>query len=114
MKHLIETIRESLLSGKNKDELKRLSSDDYYEDPPMTSAQAMRKLDKTGRVYWEAKEKMKDWHEGRRKENIKACKPEKLIMFWDICAANKYDDQLDELELEANRRGWTFKKIKRN
>ena len=114
MKHLIETIRESLLSGKNKDELKRLSSDDYYEDPPMTIAQAMRKLDKTGRVYWEVKYKMKEWHEGRRKENIKACKDEKLIMFWDICDAYKYTQQINELEAEANRRGWTFKKIKRN
>ena len=110
MKNLVEFIQEVLI----KKGTKNIPDEEYYDDPPMTIAKAINKLDKTGRVYWEAQQKMKDWHEGKRKENIKACKDEKLIMFWEICTAKKYDDQLDELELEANRRGWTFKKIKRN
>ena len=106
----ISSIDEYLMNKSTKDK----PAEEYYEDPPMTISQAVNRLDKTGRVYWEAQQKMKAWNEGRRKENIRACKDEKLIMFWDICSKNNYRDQLEALEDEANCRGWTFKKIKRN
>ena len=109
MKNLIEFIQEALI----KKGTKNVPDEEYYDAPPMTIRQAISEVG-MGNNYWNAQDKMKDWHEGKRKENIKACKDAKLIMFWDICTAKKYDDQLDELELEANRRGWTFKKIKRN
>lgn len=114
MKNLIEFVKEALLTAKNKEALKKTAADasEYYDDPPMTKQQARRLMDKTPRMYWEAEHKMEAWHDGKRKENIKACKPEKLIMYWQICLDREFKDQLDALEEEANRRGWTFTKLK--
>ena len=114
MKNLIEFIQEALLSAKNRENLKKIAApaEEYYDDPPVTITQAMSKV-AMGNNYWNAQDKMDAWHAGKRKENIKACSVEKLVMFWEICTAKKYDDQLDELELEANRRGFTFKKLKK-
>lgn len=115
MKNLIEFIHETLLSPKNREHLKKTaaSAEEYYDDPPMSASEAISRMGGTGRAYWDGQEKMDMWHDGKRKENIKACKPEKLIMYWEICTQRKYKDQLDDLEEEANRRGWTFKKLKR-
>lgn len=108
MKNILEFVKESLI----KKGTKRVDDEDYYNDPPMTKSEAIRKLDKTGRIYWEAQQKMDAWHEGKRNENIKACSDAKLIMFYEICSNKKYRDELEAIENEAQRRGWTFKKIK--
>lgn len=50
-------------------------------------------------------EKMHDWHNGLRNENVKACSDQKLQTYYDICLRHKYTDEVHILQDEAHRRG---------
>lgn len=49
-------------------------------------------------------EKMDMWHNGERRENIKACSDAKLNMYRDICEDNGYDEQVAIIDAELARR----------
>lgn len=49
--------------------------------------------------------KMTAWHNGERRENIKACSPEKLIMYRNICTELGYQEQVDLINAELSSRG---------
>ena len=62
-----------------------------------------------GRALFEGKaltpeEKMERWHNGSRKENIKACALEKLKEYRKICRAKGYTEELKQINAEINRR----------
>ena len=109
MKTIINYIEEALLSKNNKSSIEHVNSDDYFDAPSMTFVNASTKL---GYGIRDVFQKMDKWHNGERKENLKLCSDAKLIVFWDACERRKYSEEQNKLEEEANRRGWTFKKLK--
>lgn len=50
-------------------------------------------------------EKMDAWARGERKQNIKACKTDKLYMYRDICENSGYDEQVEIIDNELINRG---------
>ena len=86
----------------------------FYDDPPMSVDQAVQKTCKHfyGRIAQEYHCKMDQWHNGTRKENVKNCSDAKLIAYYVICLEYKYNEEAEKLEDEANRRGWSLKKLK--
>lgn len=50
-------------------------------------------------------EKMDAWHDGKRKENIKACDAEKLRQYKAICKAKGYDAEVAAIDAEIESRG---------
>ena len=50
-------------------------------------------------------EKMDAWHDGKRKENIKACDAEKLRQYKAICKAKGYDAEVAAINAEIESRG---------
>ena len=48
--------------------------------------------------------KMKAWHEGTRRENIKACSDAKLLMYKNICTEMGYDEELQKINDELTNR----------
>lgn len=50
-------------------------------------------------------EKMDAWHNGERRENIKACGDAKLLMYRRICVESGYADEVDKIDAELDRRG---------
>ena len=52
-----------------------------------------------------AEEKMDKWHEGKRKQNVKACSTDKLIMNLGICKRKGYDSEAQQLQDELDSRG---------
>lgn len=106
MKHLFE-----FLSSKIKNDPRDLADHEHerFSEPPMTIFRASIDFG----VNWrDIAEKMKAWNDGKRRENIKACKDSKLIMYWKHCKDHGYEVCCQKCEEEANRRGWTFNKIK--
>lgn len=55
--------------------------------------------------------KMKAWHEGTRKQNIKACSDGKLKINWQVCKELGYDAEVKKIEDEAKSRGLTLESI---
>ena len=53
----------------------------------------------------DAESKMDKWHEGKRKQNIKACSTDKLIMNLGICKRKGYDAEAQQLQDELDSRG---------
>lgn len=49
-------------------------------------------------------EKMDRWHNGTRKENIKACNIDKLKEYRKICRAKGYTEEVKQINAEINRR----------
>lgn len=82
----------------------------FYKDPPMSINDAKTKI---GKGLSDCHHKMADWHEGKRRENVKLCSDAKLIVYYNICIGMKYTEEAEKLEQEANRRGWTFNKTKK-
>lgn len=60
-------------------------------------------------------EKMKNWNEGKRRENIKLCSDAKLLMYRDICLEMGYEDQLQQINAELSNRNITesFKRTRK-
>ena len=54
-------------------------------------------------------QKMDAWHNGTRRQNIKACKDEKLIMYLKICMDKGYQREVDIIEDELDRRGVDYR-----
>lgn len=106
MKKIIKYIEEALLSKKDKSSIERVNSDDYFDAPPMNTGTAHIKLGYTQRDGYVETEK---WHNEGCK-NIESCSDAKLIVYYEMCQYKKYEEALEKLEQEANRRGWTFKK----
>lgn len=52
-------------------------------------------------------EKMDAWHNGTRRENIRACGDDKLLMYRKICADSGYADEVDKIDAELENRGIT-------
>ena len=53
-----------------------------------------------------AEEKMDAWHNGQRRENIKACRDAKLFDYLSICQAKGYDKEAHIINDELVRRGY--------
>lgn len=113
MKSLLE-----FLSSKPEIDPRDLEKDEKnrFSEPPNSYGGAVAKLFGVGnshtRAAESAKSNMKDWHDGKRKENVKACSDEKLIFYYEYCRSCKYEECCAKLEEEANRRGYTFTKLK--
>lgn len=54
-------------------------------------------------------QKMDAWHNGTRRQNIKACKDEKLIMYLKICMDKGYQREMDIIEDELEKRGVDYR-----
>lgn len=114
MKSLLE-----FLSSKPIQNAKDLAETEHerFAEPPMTYADAYDKIfdtrTKAFRLKGEMEQKMSDWNAGKRKENIKACNDAKLIVYYQMCKDKGYESCCEKCEDEANRRGWTFKKLKK-
>lgn len=52
-----------------------------------------------------AESKMDKWHEGKRKQNVKACSTDKLIMNLGICKRKGYDSEAEQIQDELDSRG---------
>lgn len=87
---------------------KQEPKDNGYKEPPMSYADAHAKM---GRATREISTKMDAWHNGNRKENLKACSDAKIICNYKYCERNGYTYEMRQLEREANRRGWTLTKL---
>ena len=48
---------------------------------------------------------MDKWHEGKRKQNVKACSTDKLIMNLGICKRKGYDSEAQQIQDELDSRG---------
>lgn len=87
-----------------------------FSEPPNSYGGAVAKLFGVGNIHTRAaesaKSNMDDWNVGKRKENVKACSDEKLIFYYKYCQSQKYEECCAKLEEEANRRGYTFTKLK--
>lgn len=75
--------------------------------PPMSYHDAWMKV---GSGLKDFRQKMDDWHAGKRRENIKACSDAKLIVYYDYCKQQGYTEQCEIIEEIANSKGWTFNK----
>lgn len=53
----------------------------------------------------EAETKMTAWHNGERKQNVKACSDAKLKAYYKICKRLGYEDEANKLKAEADSRG---------
>lgn len=51
-----------------------------------------------------AYDKMKAWHEGTRKQNLSNCSDAKLKMNYRVCKELGYDNEMKQIEAEANKR----------
>lgn len=107
MINLFEYLKTKALSTNPKDVAE--TDQERFGEPPMTISRAMSEF---GINWRDIASKMRDWNEGKRRENIKACKDSKLIMYWKHCKDHSYEVCCQKCEEEANRRGWTFNKIK--
>lgn len=58
-----------------------------------------------------AYDKMKAWHEGTRKQNLKACSDAKLKMNYKVCKELGYDEEMKKIEDEAKSRNLTLESM---
>lgn len=61
----------------------------------------------------EAETKMTAWHNGERKQNVKACSDAKLQAYYKICKRLGYEDEANKLKAEADSRGMTLTERRR-
>lgn len=61
----------------------------------------------------EAEVKMTAWHNGERKQNVKACSDAKLKAYYKICKELGYEDEANKLKVEADSRGMTLTEKRR-
>lgn len=72
----------------------------YYKDDLITEDVD---LDEASNLTPE--EKMRAWHNGARRENIKACSDEKLKNYLRICKQNNWSNEVRQIERELSARG---------
>ena len=61
----------------------------------------------------EAETKMTAWHNGERKQNVKACSDAKLKAYYKVCKNLGYEDEANKLKAEADSRGMTLTERRR-
>ena len=83
-------------------------SDELVDTKPNRRGKYTSMTDKHWAV---AEEKMKAWHEGRRKQNLKTCSDEKLKMNLHVCKTLQYWDEVDQIKRELKVRGIDPEKI---
>lgn len=59
----------------------------------------------TAKIWSEASEKMRKWHEGSRKFNIGAASIEKLEINYHVCKREGYDQEANIIYKELQKRG---------
>ena len=64
--------------------------------------------------WYDQKQKMTDWHNGKRGLNIRACSDDKLKMNYDICVQKGYQTEARQLQIEGQARGlsWANRSLK--
>ncbi len=72
------------------------------ENPESSSKNTEKKI--SNKAKSEAYDKMKAWHEGTRKQNLKACSDVKLKMNYRVCKELGYEEEMKKIEDEANSR----------
>lgn len=75
------------------------------ENPEATGAK------KSGKTNAAAYQKIQDWHDGKRKQNVANCSDAKLKMNYKICKELGFDKEMDELKKEADKRGILLESI---
>lgn len=83
-------------------------SDELVDTKPNRRGKYTTMTDK----HWAAaEEKMKAWHEGRRKQNLKTCSDEKLKMNLHVCKNLGFNDEIEQIKRELKIRGIDPQKI---
>lgn len=72
------------------------------ENPEPSAEKKEKKM--SGKAKTEAYDKMKAWHEGTRKQNLKGCSDAKLKMNYQVCKELGYEEEMKKIEDEANSR----------
>lgn len=68
----------------------------------------LSKTKMTSSAYRAAYGKMKAWHDGTRKQNLKNCSDAKLRMNYEVCLMYNFDKECKLIEDEAYRRNITL------
>ena len=83
--------------------MKRDSKKALYESIMMAIAKEVKKtLNESSKL--EAEAKMDAWHNGTRKQNVKACSDDKLKMYLEICLNKGYSKEAEILQNEIDER----------
>jgi hypothetical protein len=99
MKSLVNFINEKLVLNKT-----IMNDDPNAPKVNMGGSGAGKKTVMNWRAQSAAYDKMKAWHEGRRKQNIGAMSDTKLEMNYRICVQQGYEKEARELMKEATKR----------
>lgn len=81
----------------------------YGEAPYSSFWQAIEKFPENA---FEFEMNLKRWHRGEKTFSIKKWGDAKLVIAYKYCMNHKFQEELLQLEEEANRRGWSMKTIK--
>ena len=57
--------------------------------------------------------KIEMWHNGQRRENIKACGDSKLLTYYNICKEKGYTEQQEQIKQELDKRNIQIQFIKK-
>ena len=90
----------------NKEEIyKEFEDEDLVESVKIKTKKKSVTEDLTKADKEDAESKMDKWHEGKRKQNVKACSTDKLIMNLGICKRKGYDSEAQQIQDELDSRG---------
>lgn len=82
------------------------------EDPtPSEPKERGKETKMSGKTQQDAYQKMQDWHDGKRKQNVGACSDAKLKMNYKVCVELGFDKEAEELKAEADKRGIVLEKL---
>lgn len=91
---------------KNKEEIyKEFGDEELDESVKIKTKKKSVTEDLTKADKEDAESKMDKWHEGKRKQNVKACSTDKLIMNLGICKRKGYDSEAEQIQDELDSRG---------
>ena len=90
----------------NKEEIyKEFEDEDLVESVKIKTKKKSVTEDLTKSDKEDVESKMDKWHEGKRKQNVKACSTDKLIMNLGICKRKGYDSEAQQIQDELDSRG---------
>ena len=85
------------------------------EDPTPQPAKERGKDTKMSKsAYKAAYQKMQDWHDGKRGQNLKSCSDAKLKMNYKVCKELGYEKECGLIEDEAKKRELTLESLSLN
>lgn len=91
---------------KNKEEIyKEFEDEDLDESVKIKTKKKSITEDLSKADKEDAESKMDKWHEGKRKQNVKARSTDKLIMNLGICKRKGYDSEAEQIQDELDSRG---------